>query len=83
MSVGGVIFGLLFIGFGIACVRWNYTIANNLREFNFLSTMGGGDVYNGTKVLGIICILFGFTIALGIWQALLGIITGSYVNLIK
>jgi uncharacterized membrane protein YkgB len=83
MSLAGVIFGLLFVAFGVACVKWNYTVANNLREFDFISTIGGGDVYNGTKVLGVLCILFGFTIMLGIWQMLLGMLTGSYVGLIK
>ena len=83
MSIDGVFFGLLFVAFGVACVKWNYTVANNLREFQFISTMGGGDVYNGTKVLGILCIFLGFTIALGIWQMLLGALTGSFVGLVK
>ena len=83
MSIGGVLFGLLFVAFGIACVKWNYTVANNLREFQFISTMGGGDVYTGTKFLGVICVIFGITIILGIWQLILGMVIGSYGGLIK
>ncbi len=83
ISIGGILLGLFFIAFGISCVKWNYTIANNLRQFDFLATMGGGDVYNGTKLLGIICILLGFTIALGLWQALLGIVSVPFTQLIQ
>ena len=81
--LGQILFGALFIAFGVACVKWNYVIANNLREFDFIATMGGGDVYNGTKVIGVLCILLGFTIALGLWQALLGIVVSPYLNLTK
>ena len=83
ISIGGIIVGLLFLAFGISCVKWNYTIANNLREFDFLSTMGGGDIYNGVKIFGVICILLGFTIALGLWQGLLSIVSEPFGQLIK
>ncbi len=83
ISIGGIVFGLLFVAFGASCVKWNYVVANNLRAFDFISTVGGGDIYNGTKVLGIVCILFGFTIGLGLWQGLLSLISTPFLDLIK
>jgi hypothetical protein len=83
ISIGGILFGLFFIAFGISCVKWNYVVANNLREFDFLATMGGGDIYNGVKVFGIICILLGLTIGLGLWQGLLSIISEPFGGLIQ
>ena len=68
--VAQILFGILFIAFGIACVKWNYKVADMLREFDSLSKFG--DVYSSTKVLGVLCILLGITIALGLWQGLLG-----------
>jgi len=82
ITIWGVLFGLFFIAFGVSCIRWNYRVANNLRMFDFISTMGGGDIYNGTKVLGIVCILFGFTVGLGLWQGLLSLITTPFLDLI-
>jgi hypothetical protein len=82
ISLGGILFGLFFVAFGVSCIRWNYTVANNLRQFDFISSMGGGDIYNGVKVLGIICILFGFTIGLGLWQGLLSLVSEPFTHLI-
>jgi hypothetical protein len=81
ISIGGILFGLLFIVFGVSCVKWNYRVANSLRELTFLSTLGGGDIYNGVKLLGIVSILFGLTIAFGLWQGLLGLVTDPFVNM--
>ena len=69
--IGQIFFGLLLVAFGVSCVRWNYKVANTLSELDFLAKIGGGDVYNGTKVLGIVSILLGITVGLGLWQGLL------------
>lgn len=83
ITIGGIFFGLFFVVFGVSCIKWNYIVANNLREFQFLSTIGGGDIYNGVKVLGIVSIFFGFTVALGLWQGLLSIVTEPFSHLVK
>ena len=70
--IGQIFFGLLLVAFGVACVKYNYKIADALRDFDSLAKIGGGDVYNGTKVLGVISILLGITVGLGLWQ---GIVT--------
>ena len=75
--IGQIFFGLLLIAFGVACVRWNYKVADALRDFDSLAKIGGGDVYNGTKVLGVISILLGFTIALGLWQGIVNMVLGT------
>ena len=67
-----ILFGIIFLAFGVSCVRWNYTVANNLREFGFIEKMGGGDVYNGTKLLGIICIFLGFATMFGLFNLAVG-----------
>jgi hypothetical protein len=82
ISIGGILFGLFFVAFGVSCIRWNYVVANNLRELDFLSTIGGGDIYNGVKMLGIICILLGLTIGFGLWQGLLSIISEPFGHLL-
>ena len=78
----GIFFGILLIAFGISTVRWNYIVANNLREFRFLSTIGGGDIYTGTKFFGIICIFIGLTLVFGLWQAVVNWMLSSYSGLL-
>jgi ABC-type microcin C transport system permease subunit YejB len=81
--IAQIFFGLFLVAFGIACVRWNTKIADALRDFDSLAKIGGGDVYNGTKVLGVISILLGITITLGLWQGLLSWIMGIFFGQIK
>ena len=76
--IGQIFFGLLFVAFGVSCIRWNYKIADALRDFDSLAKIGGGDVYNGTKVLGIISVLLGFTIAFGLWQSIVNMVLGAF-----
>ena len=66
------IIGVALIAFGVSAIRWNYTVANNLRELGFVEKLGGGDIYNGTKVLAIICIFLGFAIAFGLFNLAVG-----------
>jgi ABC-type microcin C transport system permease subunit YejB len=81
--IAQIFFGLFLVAFGIACVRWNSKIADALRDFDSLAKIGGGDVYNGTKVLGVISILLGITITLGLWQGLVAWIMGIFFGQIK
>ena len=81
--IGQIFFGLFLVAFGVACVKYNYKIADALRDFDSLAKIGGGDVYNGTKVLGIISILLGITVGLGLWQGLLSWILGIFFGQIQ
>ncbi len=83
MGFFSVLVGALLVGFGLACVAKNYVVTNNLKEFRFIYTLGGGNEYTGVKFLGIICIFIGFTVIFGIWGAVLNFLFSGYTGLLK
>jgi len=71
-----ILFGSLLIIFGVCCIRWNYKVADMLRDFDSLARFG--DIYSGTKLLGVISILIGLTIVFGFWQGIVTLVLSTF-----
>jgi hypothetical protein len=80
--VGQILIGLILVGVGILLLKNNYQVANNLRISFAEQHMGSGGSYLLWKIIAVVVVIAGITVAFGLHDNFLAWIFSPLTNAI-